>query len=102
MEPRKGKTMQRGRCSKCAATTVRVRTIGMGLLPTLAFGGGTRDVRPLFLSRIYVCTTCGYSELYARENELKAISTSQEWDDVPWSDDLPHAPMTGDTIRLEP
>jgi predicted nucleic-acid-binding Zn-ribbon protein len=76
-----------GICPKCQAATIRAQTLALGRTQ------GASSYDPAHYVRVFVCVTCGYTELYARTSELSHIARSREWDVVP---------VTGETTRLNP
>lgn len=79
--------IREGVCVKCQAATIKVQTLALGMT------SGSQSYQPAHYVRVFVCVTCGYTELYARPSELQDIARSRDWDTVP---------VTGSTTRLTP
>lgn len=81
--------MRRGTCVKCGSTTVRAAANGVQLgehpfavlRPNI--GPGFRGVVRTHRTDIwtFLCTTCGYTELYVLDPEALAFATEQ-WGQV--------------------
>jgi hypothetical protein len=77
------KNMKSGQCPKCSSTTVFSKLNGMSL------GDGSIHVylssewasKPVRGSRHFLCTTCGYFEVYI-EDKAKLEAVAKDWQKI--------------------
>lgn len=78
--------IREGICVKCQSASIKANTLSFGSVSAGQY------YQPAHYVRVYLCTTCGYTELYARDEELPKLAASHAWDAVP---------VTGATKRLD-